>query len=95
MATERDIDISLKEISHTYLSSQIPPTLPSTEGKCVVDIPSEDVFYVLYTRRPLLSEPRDFEAQGAGPLPLPLRVAKAGRNHLNEEITPLLPIGDR
>ncbi len=25
--------------------------------------------------------------------PLPLRVAKAGRNHLNEEITPLLPTG--
>jgi hypothetical protein len=25
--------------------------------------------------------------------PLPLRVAKAGRNHLNEEITPLLPLG--
>ncbi len=27
--------------------------------------------------------------------PLPLHVAKAGRNHLNEEITPLLPTGDR
>ncbi len=25
---------------------------------------------------------------GAGPPPLPLRVGKAGRNHLNEEITP-------
>jgi hypothetical protein len=25
--------------------------------------------------------------------PSPLRVAKAGRNHLNEEITPLLPTG--
>ncbi len=27
------------------------------------------------------------------PSPLPLRVPKAGRNHLNEEITPLLPTG--
>jgi hypothetical protein len=27
------------------------------------------------------------------PYPLPLRVAKTGRNHLNEEITPLLPTG--
>jgi hypothetical protein len=29
--------------------------------------------------------------------PLPLHVVKAGRNHLNEEITPLLPngIGER
>jgi hypothetical protein len=27
------------------------------------------------------------------PTPPPLRVAKAGRNHLNEEITPLLPTG--
>ncbi len=26
-------------------------------------------------------------------LPLPLRVAKTGRNHLNEEFTPLLPTG--
>jgi hypothetical protein len=25
--------------------------------------------------------------------PLPLRVAKTGKNHLNEEITPLLPTG--
>jgi hypothetical protein len=25
--------------------------------------------------------------------PLPLRVAKTGRNHLNEELTPLLPTG--
>jgi hypothetical protein len=35
--------------------------------------------------------------QGAEPPPLPLRVAKAGRNHLNEEFTPLLPpgIGER
>ncbi len=32
-------------------------------------------------------------SQGADPLLLPLRVAKAGRNHLNEEITPLLPTG--
>ncbi len=33
--------------------------------------------------------------QGADPLPLPLplRVAMSGRNHLNEEITPLLPTG--
>ncbi len=38
----------------------------------------------------------DLHSQGADPLPLPLRVAKAGRNHLNEEIsqiTPLLPTG--
>ncbi len=27
------------------------------------------------------------------PLPLPLRVAKAGRNHLREEFAPLLPTG--
>jgi hypothetical protein len=27
------------------------------------------------------------------PPPLPLRVAKTGRNHLNEELTPLLPTG--
>jgi hypothetical protein len=37
--------------------------------------------------------------QGADPPPPPppLRVAKAGRNHLNEEIAPLLPawIGER
>ncbi len=30
-------------------------------------------------------------AQGADPSPLPLRVEKAGGNHLNEEIIPLLP----
>jgi hypothetical protein len=29
------------------------------------------------------------------PFPLPLRVAKAGRKHLNEEITLLLPTGIR
>jgi hypothetical protein len=27
------------------------------------------------------------------PFSLPLRVAKTGRNHLNEEFTPLLPTG--
>jgi hypothetical protein len=27
------------------------------------------------------------------PFPLPIRVAKAGRNHLKEEITPFLPTG--
>jgi hypothetical protein len=27
------------------------------------------------------------------PYPLPLHVAKTGRNHLNEEITPILPTG--
>ncbi len=27
------------------------------------------------------------------PSPLPLRVAKTGRNHLNEEFTPFLPTG--
>ena len=31
--------------------------------------------------------------QDADPSSLPLRVVKAGRNHLNEEITPLLPTG--
>jgi hypothetical protein len=31
--------------------------------------------------------------QGAGPLPSVSTVAKTGRNHLNEEITPLLPTG--
>jgi hypothetical protein len=31
--------------------------------------------------------------QGADPPPPHLRVAKAGRNHLNEEITPFLPTG--
>ncbi len=31
--------------------------------------------------------------QGAGPLPPSSTVAKAGRNYLNEEITPLLPTG--
>jgi hypothetical protein len=34
-----------------------------------------------------------FEPQGADSLPPPLRVAKTGKNHLNEEITPLLPTG--
>jgi hypothetical protein len=29
------------------------------------------------------------------PSPLPIRVAKTGRNHLNEESTPLLPTGIR
>jgi hypothetical protein len=35
--------------------------------------------------------------QGADPplAPSSLRVGKAGRNHLNEEITPLLPTGPR
>jgi hypothetical protein len=31
--------------------------------------------------------------QGALSLPPPLRVVKTGKNHLNEEITPLLPTG--
>jgi hypothetical protein len=31
--------------------------------------------------------------QGADSLPLPLRVAKTGKNQLNKEITPLLPTG--
>jgi hypothetical protein len=30
-------------------------------------------------------------AQGDNPIPLPLHVATAGKNHLNEEIAPLLP----
>jgi hypothetical protein len=34
-------------------------------------------------------------AQGADPLPLPLLVAKTGRNHLNEDITPPPPHWDR
>jgi hypothetical protein len=34
------------------------------------------------------------DPQGAdSPPPLPLRVAKTGKNHLNEEITPLLSTG--
>jgi hypothetical protein len=32
-------------------------------------------------------------AQGADPSPLPVHVATAGKNHLNEEIAPLLPTG--
>ncbi len=32
-------------------------------------------------------------AQGADPPTLPLSVATAGKNHLNEEINPLLPPG--
>jgi hypothetical protein len=32
-------------------------------------------------------------AQGADPLRLPLLVEKAGRDHLNKQITPLLPTG--
>jgi hypothetical protein len=35
----------------------------------------------------------ELDPQGADPHPPPLRVGKAGRNHLNEEITPLLPTG--
>jgi hypothetical protein len=38
-------------------------------------------------------EPDQCGPQGADPLPPLLRVAKAGRNHLNKEITPLLPTG--
>jgi hypothetical protein len=33
------------------------------------------------------------EAQGADPLPLPLREAKTDKNHLNKEITTLLSTG--
>ncbi len=33
------------------------------------------------------------QLQGADSLPPPPRVAKTGKNHLNEEITPLLPTG--
>jgi hypothetical protein len=33
------------------------------------------------------------ETQGADPLPPSSKVAKAGRNHLNEQIAPLLPTG--
>ncbi len=32
-------------------------------------------------------------SQGANPTPSSTRIAKAGKNHLNEEITPLLPTG--
>ncbi len=31
--------------------------------------------------------------QGADPFPLPLRVAKTGKNYLNGEITPSSPLG--
>jgi hypothetical protein len=36
-------------------------------------------------------------AQGADPVPTSSTITKAGRNHFNEEITPLLPtvIGER
>jgi hypothetical protein len=34
-----------------------------------------------------------FKPQGADSLLPPLRVAMTGKNHLNEEITPLLPTG--
>jgi hypothetical protein len=34
-----------------------------------------------------------FYLQGADPSPLHLRVAKAGKNNLNEEITPSSPLG--
>ncbi len=37
--------------------------------------------------------PNGVNTQGAHPPPFPLRVAKAGRNHLNKEITPILPTG--
>jgi hypothetical protein len=33
------------------------------------------------------------DPQGAESLPPPLRVAKTGKNHMNDEITPLLPTG--
>jgi hypothetical protein len=36
---------------------------------------------------------RDTASRVPSPPPLPLRVAKAGRNNLNEEIPPLLPTG--
>jgi hypothetical protein len=41
--------------------------------------------------------PSQVEHRVPTPPPLPLRVAKAGRNNFNEEITPILPtgIGDR
>jgi hypothetical protein len=32
-------------------------------------------------------------SRGADPLPIPLRVAKTGKNHLNEGISLLLPTG--
>ncbi len=33
------------------------------------------------------------KSQGADPSPLPLHVATASKNHLNEEITPSSPLG--
>ncbi len=40
-----------------------------------------------------LSPTCHLSAQGAEPPPLPLPVATAGKNQLNEKITPFLPIG--
>jgi hypothetical protein len=50
-------------------------------------------FYFCFTRprkSPQISQKdKGGRSHGADPLPLPLRVAKTGRNHLNEEFTPL------
>ena len=40
-----------------------------------------------------MSTARLFGQRGADPSPLPLRVATAGKKHLNEESTPLLLTG--
>ncbi len=51
------------------------------------------VEYQVFIQSSELGLPNPFSAsecnspQGADPLPVPLSVAKAGRNHLNEEIT--------
>ncbi len=61
----------------------------------------ESVAFTLNMRRSLRQIPQHFDRLGglrwlgnANPHPLPLRVAKAGRNHLNEEITPPPPHWD-
>ncbi len=41
--------------------------------------------HVCYSKQPLPT--------GCRPLPLPLHIATAGKNHLNADITPLLPSG--
>jgi hypothetical protein len=51
---------------------------------------SEVALTILKVRRQLIEK---WHHRVPTPLPLPLIVAKAGRSHLNEEITLLLPTG--
>ncbi len=58
-------------------------------------------YHSVFSRRnwtlPTPLSPANVPHRARIPSPIPLRVVKTGRNHLNEEITPLLPtgIGDR